>query len=94
MISLKPSHIEEGFRHTEDKAKVVAVVWGTEFIQFLAALTIFHQGDFKYRKNSSISSYHPGAIHLFLHIILVQNGWRDKESNKFCPPQWQGRPSV
>ena len=29
--------------YTEDKAKVVAAVWGTYFIQFLAALAIFHQ---------------------------------------------------
>ena len=27
---------------TEAKAKVVAAVWGTEFIQFLAALVIVH----------------------------------------------------
>ena len=30
---------------TEAKAKVVAGVWGTEWIQFLAALDIFHQDD-------------------------------------------------
>ena len=28
--------------NTERKAKVVAAVWGTEFIQFLAALAIWH----------------------------------------------------
>ena len=28
---------------TEEKAKVVTAVWGTELIQFLAALDIFHQ---------------------------------------------------
>ena len=28
-------------------AKVVAPVWGTESIQFLAALAIFHQDDFE-----------------------------------------------
>ena len=27
---------------TEEKAKVVAAVWGTGFIQFLAALAIMH----------------------------------------------------
>ena len=27
---------------TEDKAKVVAAAWGTELIQFLAALAILH----------------------------------------------------
>ena len=36
---------------TEEKAKVVAAVWGTEMIQFLAALAIFHQDDLKKRMN-------------------------------------------
>ena len=30
----------------EDKAKVVASVWGAEFIQFLAALAILPKGRF------------------------------------------------
>ena len=36
--------------NTEEKAKVVASVWGTELNQFLAALhtvDIFHQADFE-----------------------------------------------
>ena len=33
--------IEEG-KYTEEKAKVVAAVWGTDFIQFLAALAVEH----------------------------------------------------
>ena len=32
---------------TEENAKVVAAVWGTEFIQFLAALDIFNEDDFE-----------------------------------------------
>ena len=36
--------------------------------------------------SSSFSSYHPCAVHLFLHIILVQNSQCGKELNKFCPP--------
>ena len=28
--------------NTEEKAKVVAAVWGEEFIQFLAALNVLH----------------------------------------------------
>ena len=32
---------------TEEKAKVVAAVWGTELIQFLATLDIFYQDDFE-----------------------------------------------
>ena len=31
---------------TDEKAKVVAAVWGTELIQFLAALDILHQDVF------------------------------------------------
>ena len=30
---------------TEEKAKVVAAAWGAEFIQFPAALQIWHQDD-------------------------------------------------
>ena len=47
--------------NTEDKAKVVAAVWGTELIQFLAALTVLHQDDRKKMMNSSYSSNRPGA---------------------------------
>ena len=36
---------------TEENAKVVASVWGTEFIQFLAALDIFNDDDFEKRMN-------------------------------------------
>ena len=32
---------------TESKAKVVASIWGTEFIQFLTALAIVYYGDFE-----------------------------------------------
>ena len=64
----------------------MAAVWGTEFIQFLAALAILLQNDLKNRMNSSFFSYHPGAIHPFLYIILVQNSQRGKELNLFRPP--------
>ena len=57
--------------YTEEKAKVVAAVWGTELIKFLAALVaILPQDDLKNRMNSPFSSYHPDAIHPYLHIIL------------------------
>ena len=59
--------------NTEEKAKVVAAIWGTECMQFLVALAVFHQVDLKNRMNLSFSSYHPSAIHPFLHVILVQN---------------------
>ena len=35
--------------NTEEKAKVVAAAWGTECIQFLAALAILHQDSLKKR---------------------------------------------
>ena len=37
--------------YTEDKARVVADVWGAEFIEFLAALAILHQDDMQERMN-------------------------------------------
>ena len=49
--------------YTEEKANVVAAIWGTEFIQFLVALAIMHQNDLK----NNVGPFHP-----FLHIILVQ----------------------
>ena len=33
--------------NTKEKANVVAAVWGTELIQFLAALAIFHQDKYE-----------------------------------------------
>ena len=46
------------------KAKAVAAVWETEFIQIVAALAILHYKTIlKNRMNSSFSSYHLGAIH-------------------------------
>ena len=32
---------------TEEKAKVIAALWGTELIPFLATLAIFHQDEFE-----------------------------------------------
>ena len=37
---------------TEEKAKVVSAVWGTELIQFLAVLAILHQDDLKQEMTS------------------------------------------
>ena len=42
--------------YTEGKAKVIAAIWVTEFIQFLVALAIFHQDGLKNRMNSSFST--------------------------------------
>ena len=38
---------------TEEEEKVVAAAWGTECIQFLAALAILHQDDMKRSMNCS-----------------------------------------
>ena len=57
----KVTDIEKGCI-PEEKAKVVAAVGGTEFIQFLAALAILHQEGFEQQEE----------FILFLHIILVQ----------------------
>ena len=55
------THIQCGYKNrvygqqrrrikTEEKEKVVAAAWGTELIQFYAALAILHQDDLKKRK--------------------------------------------
>ena len=52
-----------------DEAKVVAAVWGAEFVQFVAGLPILHWTILnfeEYMMNSSFSINHPGAIHHFL----------------------------
>ena len=71
--------------NTEEKATVVAAVWGTEFIQFLALLAIFHGTILKNRKNSSFTSNHPGAIHPVLQSSYSAKQLRSKEFNKFSP---------
>ena len=52
--------------------KVVAALWGTEFIKFLAALAILHQEELKKEMNSSYSSNRLDSIHPILLIVLVQ----------------------
>ena len=42
LISFVPGD-HRGRIYTEEKAKVVAAAWGTELLQFLAALAILHQ---------------------------------------------------
>ena len=48
-------------RNTKEKAKVVADVWGMEFIQFLAALAILHQ-DVKKRRNIITATWRNGCF--------------------------------
>ena len=47
---------------TEEKAKVVPAVWGTEFIQFLAALAVLDQDDMKIRMNCTRMIWKKGLI--------------------------------
>ena len=49
MLQLRCSHSRR--IDTEEKAKVVAAVWGPKLIKFLAALAILHQDDMKKRMN-------------------------------------------
>ena len=42
--------IDKGLRQNI-KAKVVAAVWGTELIQFFAALAVLHEDNLKNRMN-------------------------------------------
>ena len=45
----------------EDKTKVIGAIWGTELIQFLAALAIFHQDDLKKRTNRITATWQSGC---------------------------------
>ena len=47
---------------TEEKAKVVATVWGTELIQFHAELAIFHKDDLKKRMNRTLATWRNGCL--------------------------------
>ena len=47
---------------TEEKTKVVAAVWGTEFFQFLAALDIIQEDDFEKRMNRIMSTWRNGCF--------------------------------
>ena len=55
--------------YTEGKAKVIAAIWVTEFIQFLVALAILPGAILKIMMNSSFFSNRPGAIHPILKIV-------------------------
>ena len=54
---------------TEEMAKVVAAVWRTELIQFLASLAISHQDDFKKRMNRIMVTWWNGG---FVWLISYQ----------------------
>ena len=48
---------------TEEKANVVAAVWGEEFIKFLAALAVLPR----------TFSFHPDVIHPIIQNLPMQN---------------------
>ena len=52
--------------YTEEKAKIVAAVWGTQFIQSLAALDILHQDDMKKRMNCTRINFYAGCLLSYL----------------------------
>ena len=61
----------------EEKAKIVANVWGPELIQFIAGLSTLHLDDLKKGMNSSCSSYCPGRagnplIRSFAHFAQIK----------------------
>ena len=49
-------------KQIDEKAKVVAAVWGTEFIQFYAALQILHQDDLKKRMIRRMDAWRNGCF--------------------------------
>ena len=53
--------------YTEEKAKVVAAVWGTELLQLLATLAVLHQNenDMKKRMSCTRMMWRTGWIHPF-----------------------------
>ena len=48
--------------NTEEKAKVVAAVWGTVFIQFLAALSLLPRDDLKKMMNRLTAAWRNGCL--------------------------------
>ena len=70
----------------EDKAKVVASVWGAEFVQFPAALAVLPRSIWKKRLNSAGLFGKKLLNQPCLSKLLRQNSKRGKELNKFCPP--------
>ena len=47
---------------TEEKAKVVASVWGSELFQLLAALAIFHQDNLQKRMSRITATWQNGCF--------------------------------
>ena len=62
---------------TEAKEKVVASIWGTEFIQFLATLAVVHYRSTNWRKGWLAPGWfeEKDEFILFFKIVLVQIRW-------------------
>ena len=77
------THTKENRRRiktkTEAKAKVVASVWGAEFIQFLAALAILPRTILKNRMNSFFSFKSSWCNSSFNSNRPIQNSQHGKE---------------
>ena len=70
----------------EDKAKVVAYVWGTKCVQFLAALDILPRTIINKRMNSSFSFKSSWYISSYSsNRPTAKQLYRGKELDKFCP---------
>ena len=66
-------------KYTEEKVKVIAAVWGAEFIQFHAALVFFLPRTILINRMYlcfSFLSNHPGEIHPIIQNRPVQNSYR------------------
>ena len=68
------------------KTKVVAAVWGEDFVKFLSALTILPRTIFKNRINSSSSFKSSWCNSSHNSNRPVQNSKCGKEFNKLFPP--------
>ena len=65
-----PLHHKRSLK-TQEKAKVVAAVWGTKFIQFSAALQIWHQADLKKRMNTYVEERTLGRMDASEKLMII-----------------------
>ena len=68
-------YIVESYKkiYTEEKAQVVAGVWGTEFFKFLDVLAILHHKWMKKRMNCTRIIWRIGWIHPILKTVIVKD---------------------
>ena len=78
--------------NTEEMAKFVAAVWGTEFIQFLAAHAILHQDEWKNRMNGTRMIWKGGWIHPILKNRLSAKQLAPQGIEYIIYPEQQRRP--